>query len=72
MYVVPPFRRPKVCGLGVPRGVVCVEVTQDDRVTLGLEKELKGGGEMRRAGGDGRNVDVVYIYGDVVDSDGDG
>ena len=51
---------------------MCVEVTQDDRVTLGLEKELKGGGEMRRAGGDGRNVDVVYIYGDVVDSDGDG
>ena len=46
VYVVPPFRRPKVCGLGVPRWMVGVEITQDDSITLGLGEELKGGGEV--------------------------
>ena len=49
MYVVPSIRSPLVCGLGVPRWMVGVEVTQDDGVTLGMRKELKGGGKVRRA-----------------------
>ena len=46
MYVVPSFRRPKVCGLRVPRWVVGIEITQDDSIILGLGEQLEGGGEV--------------------------
>ena len=47
--------------------MVGIEVSQDDRITLGLEKELKVWGVVGRAGGGRRNIYVEYFNRDIID-----
>ena len=49
-----------------------VEVTQDEGVILGLEESGERGRIVRWAGRVWGDIDVVYVYWDVVDGDGDG
>ena len=51
-----------------------VEVTQDEGVILGCqgEESVQGGRVVGRAGGGWRDVDVVNVYGLVVDCGGYG
>ena len=65
MNDVPPARSSWVQGLGVPGRVVGIEVTQDDRVTMGLEDILKVWGIIRWARRGGGNIDIIYIDRDI-------
>ena len=49
-----------------------VEVTQDEGIILGLEESGERGCVVRWAGRVWGNVDVVDVYGYVVDGDSDG
>ena len=51
--------------------MVGIEVTQDESVTLGLEEWVECRGEIRGAGGTGRDVDVEDVYWVVVDGGSD-
>ena len=67
-----PPRRAGIASVRIPGGVVGVEVTQDEGVILGLEESGERGRIVRWVGRVWGDIDVVYVYWDVVDGDGDG
>ena len=61
-----------IASLRIPGRVVGVEVTQDEGVILGLEESGERGRIVRWAGRVWGNIDIVDVYWDVVDGDGNG
>ena len=59
MEVVSPACSSGITGGGVPGGVVGVEVSQDERIILGVEKGFKVWVVVGRAGGCRRDVNVM-------------
>ena len=66
------IRSAGIRGLRVPRGVVSVEVAQDDGVILDMEESGEGGGVARGAGGVRWDVDVVDVDGNGINGGSDG
>ena len=58
----------------IPRGAVGIEVAQDEGIILGCQsqKSVQRRRVVGRAGGSGRDVDVMDGYGLVVDDGSDG
>ena len=61
-----------VGGGGVPGGMVGVEITQDESITLGLEERVQLRSEAGRTGGGGRDIDIEDVQWTLVDECGDG